>query len=402
MKILLTIIFLNVSLSLAASQALAFHADIFLTQQSGLLVTGRGAADPGTGGTPQVGVRFHVNDIAGFVPFVDSNPGFSAEPVGNTFFLDDTYQPLPGSRNLGFNIRAFRVQNGPAANLFYWNGSDEVTFQSVTNPYDHLEVRSGVGSALATGFAEDVAGFDFTATSPQGDIHSHLNFDFDVDNNAATAASTGIFLTTLEFLMDLDGDAMREVSRPHYVAWFNGPPGAFKSNAMAATGIFLADNFAELRLFGDVTPLGDDDLPDDLIDAADIDALLAAIHAGSTDPLFDLNNDTEVTSADVSLLFNVLGTQYGDANLDGLVNGADLAIWQANYGMAGGWANGDFNGDTNVDGRDFFLWQRNFGFNPNPSVAVSIVPEPATIAAVTFGIVLVFGFSRQGAKTQRS
>lgn len=395
-------VFITLAISLAVSRTLGFHADIFLTQQSGLLVTGRGASDPNSPGTPVPGVRFHVNDIAGFVPFVDSNPGFSAEPVGNTFFLDDTYQPLPGNRNLGFNIRAFRVQNGPAANLFYWNGSDEVTFQSVTNPYDHLEVRSGVGSAIATGAAEDVAGFDFTATSPQGAIHSHLNFDFDVDNNSATAASAGIFLTTFEFLMDLDGDAGREVSRPHYVAWFNGPPGAFKSNAMAATEVLLADNFAELRLFGDVTPLGDDDLPDDLIDAADIDALLAAIHAGSTDPLFDLNNDTEVTSADVSLLFNVLGTQYGDANLDGLVDGTDLAVWQENYGMAGGWANGDFNGDTNVDGRDFLIWQRHFGLSANLSAVVNVVPEPAAIAAVAFGIVLVFGFSRQGAKAQRS
>src|SRR5690606_34742975 len=147
--------------------------------------------------------------------------------------------------------------------------------------------------------------------------------------------------------------------------WFNGPPGSSKTNAISATEALLADQFADLRLFGDVSPLGDDDLPDDLVNADDIDALLAAIDSCSTEPLFDLNSDTHVEPADVGVLLGILGTQYGDANLDGQVNAADLAIWQGNYGTAGRWASGDFNGDANIDGRDFLIWQRHFGFGGN-------------------------------------
>lgn len=382
------------------SPVLAFHADIFLTQQSGTLVTGRGAGDPSSPGTPVPGVRFHVNDIAGLAPFVDNNPGFSAAAVGNGFFLDDTYQPLPGSTNLGFNVRAFRIQNGPAANLFYWDGNNEVDFQPVTNPYDHLEVRSGGGAVIATGIAADLAGFDFTATSPQGAIHSHLNFDFDVDDNPATPASTGMFLTTLEFNMDLTGEGTRAIARPHYVAWFVGPPGALKTSAMAQTELFLTDNFADLRLLGDVSPRGDDDLPDDLVDTADIDALLTALSLGSADLLFDLNDDSVVNAVDAATLFDLLGTQYGDANLDGTVGSADLAIWQANYARGSGWADGDFNGDASVDGRDFLTWQRHVGSSVSPS-PMRAIPEPAAIAALSLGIVLVLGISRPDAKTQR-
>jgi hypothetical protein len=142
-------IVLTARLSLAVSPVSAFHADIFLTQQSGSLLTGRGAADPGSGGIPQVGVRFHVNDIAGITPFVDVNPGFSAEEAGDSFFTGGEYQPLPGNRNVGFDVRAFRIQNEPAANIYYWNGRGEVAFQPVTTLDDRLELsRQFCGTAV--------------------------------------------------------------------------------------------------------------------------------------------------------------------------------------------------------------------------------------------------------------
>jgi hypothetical protein len=375
------------ALSLAVSPAWASHSDIFLTQESGKLVTG---SEEG----PQVGVRYHVNDIAGLVPFVDNNPGFSAAGAEDSFFQDATYQPLPGNRPLGFNLRAFRIQNGPAANLFYWNGLGNISFQPVANANDHLQVRSGLGSAIATGAAADVPGFEFTATDSQGAIHSHLTFDFDVDNDIGTPASIGIFLSAFEFSMDLTGDGVRKAARPHYVAWFNGPPGTLKTTAMTAVEVFLTDEFAKLRLFGDVSPLGEDDLPDDLVGTADLDGLLAALNGGSSDLLFDMNDDATVDADDTDILLDMLGTQLGDANLDGIVDGADLTIWQENYGTSGGWAAGDFNGDATVDGRDLLVWQRHFGFKGNLPAAAHAIPEPSGV--VLWHLFIVGGLTVTG------
>jgi hypothetical protein len=376
------------SISLAVSPLAAFHADIFLVQQNGTLLTGRGASDPGSGGVPQVGVRFHVNDIAGLVPFVDTNPGFSAEDAADSIFVGNQYQPLPGNRTIGFDLRSFRVADGPAANLFFWNGSGNVVFQPVTNPTDYLEVRSGsLGSALATGSANDITGFDFASTDSTGFLHSHLVFDFDTDNNASTAATTGVYMASFSFNTDLDGNGQREVARPHYMAWFNGPPGTLKTAAMAAVSSFLGSNFAELRLHGDLSPVGDDDLPDDLLDSRDLDALLGAIHTGSLDLLFDLNSDSLINDADLQTLLGLLDSQLGDANLDGLVNAADLADWHSNYGSPGGWADGDFSGNALVDGQDYLLWQRNCT-NAADTVGTLVVPEPCTWCLSWLALVL--------------
>jgi hypothetical protein len=55
-------------------------------------------------------------------------------------------------------------------------------------------------------------------------------------------------------------------------------------------------------------------------------------------------------------------TLYGDANLDGSVNGSDFALLAGNFGRTGQfWYGGDFNYDLSVDGSDFALLAGNFG-----------------------------------------
>ncbi len=53
---------------------------------------------------------------------------------------------------------------------------------------------------------------------------------------------------------------------------------------------------------------------------------------------------------------NLLLGIVGDANGDGVVDGADFLIWQRGYGHA---SNFDARGD--VDGNDFVIWQRTLG-----------------------------------------
>jgi hypothetical protein len=73
----------------------------------------------------------------------------------------------------------------------------------------------------------------------------------------------------------------------------------------------------------------------------------------------------------------------GDFNLDGVVDGDDLTIWEAAFGTDGG-ADADKDGDS--DGADFLLWQRNFGKSVN-TVAANVVPEPTHSVLVLLGVI---------------
>ena len=65
---------------------------------------------------------------------------------------------------------------------------------------------------------------------------------------------------------------------------------------------------------------------DGQIDVADVDLL--AKHDGRC----DLNGDSTVNPLDMDILIlQILNTRYGDANLDGRVNGVDFLAWQAGY-----------------------------------------------------------------------
>jgi hypothetical protein len=60
----------------------------------------------------------------------------------------------------------------------------------------------------------------------------------------------------------------------------------------------------------------------------------------------DLNGDMKVDIEDVRIIVeDILGTHFGDVNLDGVVDATDLAIATAHLEQQGGWAQGDVDGD---------------------------------------------------------
>ncbi|MEM9166679.1 MAG: dockerin type I domain-containing protein [Planctomycetota bacterium] len=112
---------------------------------------------------------------------------------------------------------------------------------------------------------------------------------------------------------------------------------------------------------------------DNIIDGADLDYILLQFadlgdreldwedtaecaiprrDGGRRDLSADVDGDLDVDFDDLCKALDFLGSEYGDVNLDGVANGADLAIINSNSGQAGGWADGDINGDGIVNGND--------------------------------------------------
>ena len=124
-----------------------------------------------------------------------------------------------------------------------------------------------------------------------------------------------------------------------------------RSTTAPLDGTLFLDDFS-LSVVDAVLP-GDFD-GNGLVNAADVDALATAVRLGAGGALFDLNNDGQVTfeinapggSDSDYLIRTILGTEYGDANLDGKVDITDLDLLGQSYGAESGWLFGDFNGSA--------------------------------------------------------
>ena len=86
-------------------------------------------------------------------------------------------------------------------------------------------------------------------------------------------------------------------------------------------------------------------------------------------------------------------TYYGDANLDGKVDGSDYALIDNGYNKhLTGWYNGDFNYDGVIDGSDYTLIDNAFntqsanlstnGMIADSTSQIAAVPEPAAAVGV--------------------
>jgi hypothetical protein len=91
--------------------------------------------------------------------------------------------------------------------------------------------------------------------------------------------------------------------------------------------------------------------------------------------------------------FPTVGGAPGDFDASGVVDAADLALWQQRFGnTAPPLADADNDGDT--DGADFLIWQQQLGSGAPATGAGSAVPEPASLAVACLAMIATLAATR--------
>ena len=244
-------------------------------------------------------------------------------------------------------------------------GGIPILFDSTGNPLAVPDVRANPAIVAPDGTNTTFFGFDIGS-----DPDSFPNF-FGTSAAAPHAAAVAALV--------LEADPSLTPSELY---------GLMQSTAadMGAPGFDFETGFGLIDAFDAVAAasfdLGDTDQDGD-IDADDIDFLFANL--GSSLPQFDIDQDGgNADNDDVTELVEViLGTVFGDANLDGKVDGVDFSALSENIFGPGGWADGNFNGDSIIDFLDFSFLSENFGFDNGSLTAAS--QTVANLASVEFG-----------------
>ena len=113
----------------------------------------------------------------------------------------------------------------------------------------------------------------------------------------------------------------------------------------------------------------------------------------------DIDRSGNVDGEDLEdLVVKVIGTWFGDANLDGEFNSGDLitvlAAGTYETNIVAGWASGDFDGSGRFDSADLIVALADGGYEAGPRAAVIAVPEPSTLTSVLVGVIAAAFVSR--------
>lgn len=162
------------------------------------------------------------------------------------------------------------------------------------------------------------------------------------------------------------------VDNAHTMTVGSRPAGNFFNIAAHSTGEAYKAGDARADVAGvaqlwtpNYRPIG----ADGVVDGLDIDYVCANFgnwchlnDAVFMDLSCDMNDDLFVDAEDVAEIVEViLGTNFGDVDLDGDVDATDLTIAQGNLGTGTGWDQGDMDCDGDVDANDIAIITANQG-----------------------------------------
>jgi hypothetical protein len=124
---------------------------------------------------------------------------------------------------------------------------------------------------------------------------------------------------------------------------------------------------------------------DGVVNVTDITLLFEQFRSGSPDLAYDLNGDGVVGEADRDMLvFDIMGTTYGDASLNGVFDSRDLVklfqVGKYEQGVLATWDEGDFNGDGLFNSADLLLASQHAGY------VRELVPARAAFAVTASAI----------------
>ena len=129
--------------------------------------------------------------------------------------------------------------------------------------------------------------------------------------------------------------------------------------------------------FADINQDGD-------LGADDIDALAAAIRRESTSPAHDFSRDGLVDHSDLEYLVeDLMGSRFGDSNMDGLFDSTDLVrVFQAGKyedGIDGNatWQEGDWDGDGDFTSSDLVFVFQHGAYEQGPVAASPVTASDA-------------------------
>ncbi|WP_432797708.1 peptidoglycan-binding protein [Poriferisphaera sp. WC338] len=359
-----------------------------------------GAGKPGTGSSdgvvgPNTTAWLNAANAPSWVELIDPDPQGIPFSIGNG---QGNFDILPGIDSGGGRSGATPQPERWATSWTVETIEQASAVASGTQTINGLSTDDGYGSSAF--HQTHQAGMDIDLNVPG----SVMNFG----NGVLSSAESSVVDVMVAFVTEAaeGSEAYRMIiSNTDIRDEFNTRMNAIGSSSFAigdSSGVHLNHVHIDMRLTsGAIAMTGDaagDFNIDGSVDGDDIDLLFKNV--GGDASIYNLAaTSTLVTDKDVDFLIeDILGTVYGDGDLDQDVDFADFVLLRDNWTGSlvertgdKGWALGDWDGDWDVDEDDLavFTLNQNVAFNGAEQAAfdafIATIPEP------TAGMLMLLG-----------